>query len=328
MNDSGYSGAALPSERFLQGLVAGTRRRWRLFAICIAAGVAVTVILWAVTPLQYTATATILPQETERGGTGLLGALASQSGLDLGTGTDNEKIFGRIVESRTALLPLTERTWNHRDFAQPVTLAEVMGTRTEGAEGSGTERLLALLRRRVVDFERDPSTGFMTLRVTMPGDPQLAADVANALVGVLEDFNDRGRFSRARNQREMIEKRLAEVESDLEVSEAALSSFLGNNRAYASSPALAMEYARLEREVSADGLVWQELKRQLEVARIDELRNTLTVDVLDGAVAPVRPDRQGLVFTILVGFLLGCIAAALVIATQIVLNPRPDRAGG
>jgi hypothetical protein len=281
-------------------------------------------------PLRYTATATILPQEQERGGAGIIGVLASQSGLSLGGGTRSEEIFGKIAESRTALLPLIERRWRHREHAEPVSLYEVFGIdagETADERRVTQERLLGVLRRKVIGFERDPSTGFMALRITMPGDPQLAADVANALIGVLEEFNDKGRFSRASNQRTMIEERLVEVEQDLEESSAALSAFLENNRAYASSPALSMEYARLEREVSADGLVWQELKRQLEVARIDEMRNTVTVDVLDEAVAPIRPDRYGILFTVFVGGIIGCILAFLVLTILTLRRPRRVPAG-
>ncbi|MCP4572450.1 MAG: hypothetical protein GY838_08890 [bacterium] len=308
---------ARPGEDFVNGLFEIVVCRWKLIAICIIAGAVLAVAIRASGPVRYTATATILPQGNDRGGSGILGALAVQSGLNFGNAAGNEEIFGRIIESRTALAHLIEKKWSHRRFSEPVSLARILGLDADATENAGhieEERLLAVLRRRVIDFERDPSTGFMSLRVTIPEDPQLAADIANALVHVLEDFNDKGRFSRARNQREMIEARLVEVERDLEMSSTELSDFLDNNRSYASSPTLTMEYARLEREVSADGLVWQELKRQLEVARIDEMRNTLTVDVLDSAVAPVRPDRYGLVFTIIVGCIIGCIAAVLIVA--------------
>lgn len=328
--DNGHETPTPPGQLFLSDLVEFCARRRRLLATAVLTGVVVTFALRALAPERYTATATILPQETERSA-GLLGALAAQTGILLGTGAGNEEIFGRIVESRTVLMPLVERRWSHRDHARPVPLATVFGVDVSDAgslDRQAEHRLLWTLRERVIDFERDLNTGFMALHVTMPGDPDLAAEFANALVKILEEFNDTDRFNRARNQREMIEARLAEVEADLETSSTALSAFVENNRAYASSPALTMEYARLEREVSADGLVWQELKRQLEIARIDELRNTVTVDVLDLATPPVDPDRPGLVFTAFVGIVLGCLAALVIVALTTVVGSFRARSRG
>jgi uncharacterized protein involved in exopolysaccharide biosynthesis len=57
------------------------------------------------------------------------------------------------------------------------------------------------------------------------------------------------------------------------------------------SPQLLLEQERLAREVQVKGTIDLELRKQAEIAKIDEIKQVTTINVLDEGREPVKKDR-------------------------------------
>jgi uncharacterized protein involved in exopolysaccharide biosynthesis len=298
--------------------VRALRARRLLIAVCVLAGIAAAVGLTKLRTPIYTAEVSMLPPANESNSLGMLGFLAAQTGFPLElTGIIDEAIYERILRSRRLLLPLTQRQWERHAEPSPASLFEVFGVDRDLEDPRSLRvaeaELLSLIRYEAIEFKRDPLTGYMVLRVSVPDEPGLAAEMANALAHSLEDYNDRQRFNRASKQRELIEQRLGEIQTELQHASDELANFVNENRRFADSPVLSREYSRLYREVRAQEYIWEELRRQHEVARIDELRNMVVVEVLDLAIPPVMTDGMSLPLAVAVGALAGAVLALLIL---------------
>jgi uncharacterized protein involved in exopolysaccharide biosynthesis len=84
-----------------------------------------------------------------------------------------------------------------------------------------------------------------------------------------------------------IEKRISQVNDSLVINENALKDFLTSNRATAQSPQLVLEQSRLNRQIQVYATIVTELQRQLEIARIDEIRDAPIINVQEWAGVPV-----------------------------------------
>lgn len=265
--------------------------RWFLLVLLGLAAAATYVATGFVTR-EYTAQVSILPQNRSTSSS-LLGQLATVTGAGIDPSATSETLYEEIIESSTILDALLARDWRFLDHAEPVSLFEILGFEPPEPGEDGIPRneffIKKNLRQKRIAFSRDRMTGYMVLRVTMPRDPRLAADVANYLAAALDDFNQKYRVSKAREQRVFVDARLHEVEADLQAAEAELTAFEQNNHGYETSPMLSQRFRELEREVSAQTSIWVELRRQLEMAKIEENKQTESVNILDQAEIPVRP---------------------------------------
>src|SRR5207247_11431524 len=147
---------------------------------------------------------------------------------------------------------------------------------------------------------------------TLPN-PYLAAQVNQRLLDLLNEFNLRSRQTRAGQERQFVEQRLEEVRGDLRKAEDRLADFMRRNRQYASSPELSFQHDRLSREVSIQQQLFVSLAQSYEQAKIEEVRNTPVISVVERPEVPARPDPRFLgvkaILALLVGGLLGLLGA-------------------
>jgi uncharacterized protein involved in exopolysaccharide biosynthesis len=303
-------------------------RSRRLLLIGAALGLAVGVGVALVRPARYEARVSLLPV-VDQAQSGVLGQLASLSGTSIRTPVNYEAVYREIVLSNTVLDGLAERKWRHVDHDGEADLFTIFAV--DPAPGASDpvearlDRLRGVLRGGVVAFARDQVNGFMEIRVTVPDDPAFAASLANALADGLEDFNRRVRFVRASDHRRYIETRLAVIADSLQVARDAVVDFERENRSYATSPELRARREDLQRDVNAQTALWVELKRQVELARIDENRNKSTLTVLDRAGIPAEPTGPGIPLFALVGLSLGFCGALVVLVLAALVGPLRER---
>jgi len=296
-------------------LVAWFWRHRRIVAGAMLAGGVLAFLLSFLMPTIYTARATLLPEQDD-GNTALLSQVALFTGFNLGGDASFEQLYFRIVTSDRLLDDAIDRDWS-ADGETPRTLYEVLSVdRDEGEDRRARARLRTELREDVLSLVRDTRTGFMTLSASVPGDPELAADLANFMVARLDAFNLAHRSGKAVEQRAFIEERLDIARAALDAANGALTDFVSANRSYRSSPELMLRYTDLERESQAELTVWTELRRQLELAKIDEHKQLATITVLDGATPPDRRSspRRGLATA--VGILVGAVLALVFLLTR------------
>jgi uncharacterized protein involved in exopolysaccharide biosynthesis len=104
---------------------------------------------------------------------------------------------------------------------------------------------------------------------------------------------------------------LQEVKRDLERSENNLREFREKNRRVGDSPQLLLEQGRLMREVEINSTLYTELKKQYEIAKIEEIKNIPIINVMDEArpaARKERPKRSSIVLASLFLSFFGMIA--------------------
>ncbi len=256
-----------------------------------SAGVAVvTAILnFFVFDLSYKATTTLLP-ETEKG---KLGSLSQFSGLAQLAGvsvpsSDISRLYPIIITSEAVLIPVIEHKYQTRRFKDPVNLITFMDI-DEGSPAKDMEKALKEIRTLLTaTYDTKTSTVVATLEME---EQDLAAEALNGIVTEVDNVMRLKRVNSATEQVRWITARLADVEKELRTAEDNLKVFMERNRRVTDSPQLTLEQQRLLREVTVKSTIVIELKKQYELAKIDEIKNTSIVNVLDPARPPVKKER-------------------------------------
>jgi len=286
------------AELVLRGFLKRGFDGWRIILLFLVVGSLLALVLSFIVTPWYTATVSMLPQ-TPVQGAGILGRFASLTGEGLSGDTPYEGLFLEILRSDRILDKIINRKWNYSGSDSPVTLFDVFNICPGDSSAHSTAlceaRLKNTLRDDVVFFYRDKLTGYMVLRAKVPNDPVLAADLANCLIDALDEYNRYFRKNKATQQKEFVSKRLIDIESQLKEAEENLTDFLEHNRNVSLSPFLLRRRDALEREVQATSSIWIELRRQLELARLDEQKQIISIDILDSAKVPAFPSspRRG-----------------------------------
>ncbi len=327
--------------------------KWRgfiikTFLIITLAAVVISLVI----PVQYTATATILPPNPQQeaffgmmGITSIVGDLGGYSGLGsmLPGATTTSDLFAAILESGT----ITGKIIRKHDLKK-VFKANTM---------YDTSKLL----RGITKIRVSPE-GIISVSVTWY-DKNLAADIANSYIEELDEFNTETAMTLGKKYRIFIEQRLNEAIDSLAIAEEALKTFQENHGTiilsvevsrvieaiaqlkaeimsrkikkglWASSvqadnpyiqsinreinefekqlsqiefgsskkstggafsiplsklPEKSLEYARLVRDIKVQETIYELLTQQYEQAKIMEVKDTPTVQILDRASPPER----------------------------------------
>ncbi len=144
--------------------------------------------------------------------------------------------------------------------------------------------------RDELDVSLETKTNVLTISL-LTKEPQLSADILNTIAHELDMFMRTKRTTNASEQRKWIEGRLREVKADLENSENALRDFREKNRRVTDSPQLLLEQERFLREVQINATLFAELKKQYEIAKIEEIKNIPIVNVMDAGRPAAKKEK-------------------------------------
>jgi uncharacterized protein involved in exopolysaccharide biosynthesis len=180
--------------------------------------------------------------------------------------------------------------------------------------GSDTLEALAIeyLQGEAISVEKDRQSSFLTLTV-QAFEPQLAADMATALIEELDEHQKQFNIEQAAKKRIFIEERIEEVRLDLETAEEVLKDWRQGNRNIGDSPALLLEQERLMRESEVQKSLYITLKQEYEMAKIEEVEESDIIYILDKPEVPLdRSSPKRKMSVLLAGFLgigMGVVAA-------------------
>lgn len=263
---------------------------------------------------SFTATSTLFP-ETSGDGPSRLAGLASSVGISIPRSGEGESLwfYASLLKSSAILGGVL-----HSQFAAPVSeggdvvegdLLSMLAI--EGADDG--ERVAAGLRELddAVSVSMDEAASLLTLRTTA-GSAELSEQLNRRILDLLREFNLERRQSRASAERAFIEARLEEARLELEDAEDALQSFLTENRRYEDTSPIAVDVQRLQRRVGRGQQVYSTLAQGYEEARIEEVRNTPVVTIIDVPEGSARP-VGGIVIDTLIGIFLGGLLGVLLV---------------
>jgi uncharacterized protein involved in exopolysaccharide biosynthesis len=281
------------------------RRRFVIVALSLitAAGLVAAASIQRPT---FVSRAAILP-ETRQGSNSNFAGVAAQLGLVLpvSNGGQSPAFYADLVESRTILSRVAADTVSVRADGREIRapLSDVLDVRAPTA---------ALRRDRTIKRLRSMVSSALTAKTSVISvdvrahSPDVAGHVAQRIVDELARFNVETRRTQAANERRFAAERLAEVTAELRGAENALQDFLQRNRGdFRRSPALGLEHDRLARQVTLKSQTQTTLAQALEQARIEEVRDTPVLTVVESPEVPLSPEPRGRVRKGIIGLALG-----------------------
>lgn len=234
---------------------------------------------------RWVAESTFAPQ-SEGGSMGRIAALASQFGVSIPGMSDSEEsvdFYVRLARARVLLEDVIRREYV---FTERVdggdTIRGNLITLYDIDEENAPKRMHKAVKKlnKRLDVNADLNAGVVTIR-TEEKWPGLTEQVNRALLEGIDRFNQQRRNRQAATERTFLENRLVEGRAELAAAERELSDFLERNRRYDDWPALRFQHDRLRREVEHAQDLTDALVQAYEEARLQEVRNTPVIAVLD-----------------------------------------------
>lgn len=270
--------------------------------------VAVTVLLVFVKN-DYDSTIVILPNYGGTSMLGGLGSLAAVAGLNIGE-SNPAAVYQKLIVSESVLEEAIYRKYSTAEFADSVDLIAYFEIELEKTGPSDPPflqerdkflQMVEMMRTEMVMTELDRITNILTITVRTP-EPRLSSAVANTLIESLDRYVRTKRRSNAVDQRIYIEERTTQVKDSLDGAEEELRRFREQNR-IVTSPQLLLEQSRLLRSVEIQQAVYIELTRQMELVKLEEIKDSPIINVQEAAGVPVKksgPSRLKYLLAVLV----------------------------
>jgi uncharacterized protein involved in exopolysaccharide biosynthesis len=222
------------------------------------------------------------------------------AGVNVGAEGSLIKLYPTIIKSEAVLKDVIYAKYKTEEHRDSVNLIQYWELKEKKPGGAYEDALTAL--RNGLDVSMDLKTSILTMSLETK-EPRLSADIVNNVLDGLDKFILTKRTTSASEQRKFIEGRLVEVKKDLTNSEDALKDFRERN-SQVRSPQLLLEQGRLERDLQINNTLFIELKKQYELAKIEEVKNMPVINVLDRARAAVYKDRPRRSVIVIVTFML------------------------
>ena len=272
------------------------------------------------------------------GGLGDFQGLAKSFGMG-GLGSSPTYNVPDIIKSRTLRKNIILKKWETAKFPQSVNLIAfweldkpklfspkkwIMNFFPPGKFATNPEELLlyeAKLKLDKLISVKEELSGLIIITVLME-DPNLAADIANYIAKFVKTFISFEQQMEDTRNREFIEKQKFDSKSELEKSEELLTDFRNNHPTNLDSPRLKMIRSRLGSSIEENRAVYITLRQQFEIAKIEEAKENLLINILDNAepaVLKAKPKRKVIV---LLSIILGGIIGITTILIRYSGNPQ------
>lgn len=322
----------------------------RIVLITFGLFVVLGVLIAMLSPVKYRAGAVLLPQVEDQRDFGQLGGLASLAGVDLAgmmgnssgiapelypnivssypflnelvhtefafSGSDEGKTFFKHLEENqkaNVLLKYTLRLpWTLKEMLFPLKETELSAS----AERDG--RMIAVTRDELDIFETVSShlsvevstkTGLVSVAFSWE-DPYVAAQVAQKVVDLLQEYVIDYKTSQVRNSLDFVEARFEEKKKEFELAQERLFAYQDAHRNRVSER-ISARFQELSDEYSLTRAIYQNLAQQVEQTRLTVKKETPAFSVLEPVKIPVEksePRRSVIVVGFgLLGFVLGLL---------------------
>ena len=276
------------------------------------------------TPL-YKSTITMYPSGKNNSEISQLQGMASMLGLRLGGGEKSTFHIPDIINSRTLQSKVIYKKWDSNTFNAPIDLISYWGINVKNKFSlnplnwfSKSEKNVDLAwevsaLEKLVDriHVEEDKTGLISVNVLME-EPELSAQISNYIYDGVVEFTNINHIKMAKLNRQFIEERQVEVKEILVDTENKLKEFRSKNRRIQDSPLLQLGLERLLRDVEIQTQVYITLQQQYELARINEVKETPSVVILDKAFPSTYKSSPKRKLIIVVSFFLGLILSVAI----------------
>ena len=288
-------------------------------------------------PNQYTSQITVLPEYQSKGPSSLggLGSLAGLAGIDIGGmsgGADaiRPELYPNVLQSTPFALSLLKENvysagtnkptrfdtylegqnklglfgWLSTSQEDPETPSPGPMVEQRGIRLTKRQEGMAKIIQNKITAAYEKKTGMITLVATMP-DPFVAAQIATLSLTYLTDYITTYRTEKARRELSFLTKQTDAAKQRYQNSEISLSTYRDRNRN------LYLNTAKIEEQrIQADFIlaqdVYNNLSKQVEMAKIKVQEQVPVLKILEPAKVPTRKSSPSRVLVILsfIGFSL------------------------
>lgn len=297
------------------------KRRWMIIV-----GVLICVLFTGIysksLPPVFKASAKFLPSKNPEM-TSRMGTLIGTSGRIESFETNvTSEYYTELLTSFPFLERIAKRKFFSKKMGEDVDLISYYEVEAENE----TERLIMVVE--TIGDSLEISTARTTKVVSLSyssGEPELSAAIVNAFLVELNRYNQDIRDSRAKQNREFIEEQLEETRKLLKNATAALADFGAKNRKIA-TPDLEIELDRLKRNVRVQEEVYITLKKQLQLAKIEEQEKKPVIEIIEKASVPLyKSSPKTMRNVILAGFVSLFLFIGLAFVLEYISKMNPDK---
>ena len=291
------------------------RRRWMIARAVLWTGLVIGLLVWGKSPSYTTLTAftTQTPGSSSSSLAGFSG-IAAQFGVSVpsGSGGASPDLYVMLLQSPDFLRPVVLDRYAFMDTdrnKQDATLIDLWEIEEE-SHGRAIDTAVKTLLGSLAITD-NTTTGVVSVGVTTAW-PQLSSLVARKILSLVDSFNLSLRQQQATAIAGFTDARLEQAQQELHAAEGALARFLETNRNFAGAPRLMLERDRLQRVVTQKQGVYMTLVQTYEQARIDAVRNTPSIVVVQPPLAPLVADGKKLKVKILAALIAGGIIGVVI----------------
>tara|TARA_B100001094_G_scaffold332347_1_gene404013 strand:+ start:584 stop:1753 length:1170 start_codon:yes stop_codon:yes gene_type:complete len=266
----------------------------------------------------YTAEISLYPAKKDNlQGLGQFQSIASNLGIN---SADNEQDFNipDVVKSNLIAKKIIDIEWESSNGIK-LNLIKLWKIDKKPLIGSSNQEktdinyFIDVARKKLDDHisvNEDRLTGLIRINTTFR-DPLLSSDIANFIGQQVQNYIQKENSAQSTKEKIFISERLGIVKKELEYAEIKLKEFKERNKGYEDSPELFMIFSQLFRESEAKKQVYLMLQQQLELARIEEVKQSPILHILDTASPPTTKSSPNRILICLAfslsGFLLSSI---------------------
>lgn len=299
--------------------------RHRMLVAASAFTCALLLALTAVlTPRQWESRSSFTTFQSSSGAANMSG-LAQQLGVQMPQGSEGGTplFYSVLVRSRGLIRALVATPQPASALDGKKDLADALDVSNDLTGDARREAVVdAVLKAMNVELNRE--SGIVAVAIRTP-QPQLSLWLNQSLLSLIDTYYGAIRRTRAGAERKFSEEQRVKALHDVKGAEDAIEQFLTQNKQYQGSPMLAINFDRLSREVSVKQSVYSAIEQAFQKARLDEVRDTPAISIVEPPVRPAKPAPRFLALRILFGLIVGASLAGLFLIVRAMLMPAFDR---
>ena len=261
----------------------------------------------------FTSTSKVMSSSSSASSMSQTAGLAAQFGISLPmTNAEPKWAYTEILKSRNLARLVLNKEFKINNNSQKLKLLEIMTMSIVDEKTPKNEKMAIGIEQFLesLNINEDIKNGIITINFSS-SDPVLSYEVNKLVIEELDNYQKDFSRAKAYKTKIFIESRIKSTEKELMELEENLKVFRDRNRRIENSPLLQLEQQRLAREVTVLTGVFTTLKQQLETTKIEEVRESDYVIILDPPEVPLfksSPKRaKVLVGSLAFGFFIGII---------------------
>lgn len=216
--------------------------------------------------------------------------------------------YSDLVKAKSVAYPVAAKTFL-TSRGERKSLAQIYGIDEKDprvANALAGDRLLSEVSSNI--YSRSGVIG-MSVKSS---DPLVAQQLAAGILDALDAYGGNRRQVQSAEERRFIEDLLAEARAKLDRAEEEVAAFLRDNRLYENSPQLRLAYNRLNRDVMMQQQIYTALTQSYEQAKIEEVRDPATLNIVEPPDLPAEPQRREAVRQTLLGLVAGTLLGIVI----------------